>query len=45
MKKHIYNKQNGLHHTLNGDYCLPDLSLPEKEYPPLESTAGCAKPT
>ena len=35
MKKHIYNEQNGQHYTLLGDYYLPDLSLPEKEYPPL----------
>ena len=35
MKKHIYNEQNGLHYTLHGDYYLPDLVLPEKEYPPL----------
>ena len=35
MKKHIYNEQNGLHYTLHGDYYLPDLVLPETEYPPL----------
>ena len=35
MKKHIYNEQNGLHYTLHGEYYLPDLNLPEKEYPPL----------
>ena len=35
MKKHIYNEQNGLHYTLHGDVYLPDLALPEKEYPPL----------
>ena len=35
MKKHIYNEQNGLHYTLHGDVYLPDLVLPEKEYPPL----------
>jgi hypothetical protein len=35
MKKHIYNEQNRLHYTLHGDYYLPDLVLPEKEYPPL----------
>ena len=33
MKKHIYDKQNGLHYTLHGDYYLPDLVLPEKECP------------
>ena len=35
MKKHIYNEQNGLRYTLHGDVYLPDLSLTEKEYPPL----------
>ena len=35
MKKHIYDEQNGLHYTLHGDYYLPDLVLPETEYPPL----------
>lgn len=23
--KHIYDKANGLHHTLHGDYYFPDL--------------------
>ena len=36
MKKHIYNEQNGLHYTLHGDYYLPDLILPNKEYPSLD---------
>ena len=35
MKMHIYDKQNGLRYTLHGDYYLPDLVLPETEYPPL----------
>lgn len=35
MKKHIYDEQNGLHYTLHGDVYLPDLILPETEYPPL----------
>ena len=35
MQNHIYNEQNGLHDTLHGDDCLPDLVLPQKEYPPL----------
>ena len=35
MKMHIYDKQNGLHYTLHGDYYLPDLVLPETEYLPL----------
>ena len=30
LKKHIYEEKNGLHYTLNGDYYLPDLKLPEK---------------
>ena len=29
LKKHIYEEKNGLHYTLNGDYYLPDLKLPE----------------
>lgn len=28
-------KQNGIHHTLHGDYYLPDLELPEKASAPL----------
>jgi len=35
MKDHFYNEQNGLHYTSHGDVYLPDLVLPEKEYPPL----------
>ena len=35
MKKHIYNKQNGLYYTLHGDYYLPDLVASGKDYPPL----------
>ena len=35
MKMHIYDEQNGLRYTLHGDYYLPDLVLPETEYPPL----------
>lgn len=31
MKKHIYDDNNGLSYTLNGDYYLPDLVLPEEE--------------
>ena len=30
LKKHIYEEKNGLHYTLNGDYYLPDLKLPEE---------------
>lgn len=32
MKKHITNEKNGIKHTLFGDYCLPDLALPEKQF-------------
>lgn len=31
MKKHIYDDNNGLSYTLQGDYYLPDLVLPEEE--------------
>lgn len=31
LKKHIYDKNNGLHYTLVGDYYIPDLQLPEEE--------------
>ena len=33
LKKHIYEEKNGLHYTLNGDYYLPDLKLPEEHRP------------
>ena len=33
MEKYIYNKQNGLHYELAGDYYLPLLIVPEA--PPL----------
>ena len=33
MKKQIYDKGNGLSYTLQGDYYLPDLVLPEEENP------------
>lgn len=33
MEKYIYNKQNGLHYELVGDYYLPLLSIPQM--PPL----------
>ena len=32
MKKHIYNEQTGISYTLQGDYYLPDLALPDEEY-------------
>ena len=31
MKKHIYDRKNGLSYTLYGDYYLPDLEINEKE--------------
>ena len=31
MEKHIYNKQTGISYTLQGDYYLPDLALPDKD--------------
>ena len=30
LKKHIYDEGNGLHYTLEGDYYIPDLKLPEE---------------
>ena len=30
LKKYIYDEKNGLHYTLNGDYYIPDLKLPEE---------------
>lgn len=31
MKKHIYDKSNGLSYTLHGDYYLPNLAVNEEE--------------
>lgn len=31
MDKSIYNEQTGISCTLQGDYYLPDLKLPEQE--------------
>lgn len=31
MQKNIYNEQTGIGYTLQGDYYLPDLTLPPKE--------------
>ena len=31
MEKHIYDDKNGLGYTLQGDYYLPNLELPEDE--------------
>ena len=33
LKKHIYDKNNGLHYTLVGDYYIPDLQLLDEERP------------
>ena len=33
MKKHIYDESNGLHYTLEGDYYIPDMKLPEENRP------------
>ena len=33
LKKHIYDESNGLHYTLEGDYYIPDLKLPEENHP------------
>ena len=35
MEKRIYNEQTGISYTLQGDYYLPDLSLPEQEDKPI----------
>ena len=35
MEKHIYNEQTGISYTLQGDYYLPDLELPEQENKPI----------
>ena len=32
MKKHIYDESNGLHYTLEGDYYIPDMKLPEENW-------------
>ena len=31
MEKHIYNEQTGISYTLQGDYYIPDLTLPDEE--------------
>ena len=35
MEKHIYNEQTGISYTLQGDYYLPDLALPDEEKQPI----------
>ena len=31
MQKNIYNEQTGISYTLQGDYYLPDLTLPAQK--------------
>ena len=35
MERRIYNEQTGISYTLQGDYYLPDLALPEQENKPI----------
>lgn len=35
MKKHIYDKKTGISYTLQGDYYLPDIALPNEEQQPV----------
>ena len=35
MEKRIYNEETGIGYTLQGDYYLPDLALPEQEDKPI----------
>ena len=35
MEKRIYNEQTSISYTLQGDYYLPDLALPEEEDKPI----------
>ena len=35
MEKRIYNEQTGISYTLQGDYYLPDIALPEQEDKPI----------
>ena len=35
MEKRIYNEQTGIIYTLQGDYYLPELALPEQENKPI----------
>ena len=35
MEKRIYNEQTGISYTLQGDYYLPDLALPEQGNKPI----------
>ena len=36
MEKRIYNEQTGIGYTLQGDYYLPDLALPNEETKPVD---------
>ena len=35
MKKHIFNEKTGISYTLQGDYYLPDLKIPDEETKPV----------
>ena len=35
MEKRIYNEQTGISYSLQGDYYLPDLKLPDEETKPV----------
>lgn len=35
MEKYIYNENNGLWYELQGDYLLPNLTLPEEKQKPI----------
>ena len=35
MEQHIYNEHTGISYTLQGDYYLPNLALPEQEDKPI----------
>ena len=35
MEKRIYNEHTGISYTLQGDYYLPDLALPDQEDKPI----------
>lgn len=35
MEKHIHNEQTGISYTLQGDYYLPNLALPDEEEQPI----------
>lgn len=35
MEKRIYNEKNGIRYTLQGNYYLPDLKLPDEENKPI----------